>query len=420
MNGLKKNIKRSLAILLAVVLIISLGYFAAKDSRLHAEEEFDYYETEAPEEEDFDEPDEVEELIFDDEDFDEDSEEYEEDEESAEEFEEAEEVEEPAEESEEPEEAAEQSEEPEESEEDKEAEEESKEEAEEPEEQAEDEAKEEPKDESVEESAEEPVFDPAQAYADYQNMSMEELNAYLAGLSEEELAALEKYAESLDEEDSGEVKSDNTEKTFTVVFKDWDGAEIATQTVNDGGNAVPPVSPEREGYVFSKWDKALDNIKEDTEFTAEYMTAEEAETAKQTEEAEQFNFAEAYESYIALDEEGKTEFLASLDEAQRKAFELYIGERQAAEAKAAEDKKEEPAAEKKVRIWSDRASSMNVGQTVRLYSELTGFDGIEVQYQWLCNKGNGYEPVPGANSSTYEFEATQESLSWSWRLSVDF
>ena len=41
-----------------------------------------------------------------------------------------------------------------------------------------------------------------------------------------------------------------------------------------------------------------------------------------------------------------------------------------------------------------------------------------VRYIWEVDKGFGYEEVPDADSATYTFPATQESLSWTWRLSV--
>ena len=220
----RKNVKRSLAILLATVLVITVGFFAGTDSRLHAEE---YYDYEAPE---FEPTVEVDELVFDDLEDSEDSEEAEEPE-GSEEPEETEDLEE--------------SEEPEETEESEES-----------------------------DYEEEYEFDPVEAYNDYQGMSLEELNDYLAGLSEEELAALEKYAESLDEDAEEFVDKD---AVFTVSFLDWDGTELSSQTVAYGGRAVPPAeNPVREGYVFYKWDKDFTVVESDITVTAVYHTEEES------------------------------------------------------------------------------------------------------------------------------------------------
>ncbi|MBR1928688.1 MAG: InlB B-repeat-containing protein [Paludibacteraceae bacterium] len=60
---------------------------------------------------------------------------------------------------------------------------------------------------------------------------------------------------------------------FTVRFLDKDGKVIAgsTQTVAEGYNAVPPVAPEVEGYVFIGWDKPYTSISADTDIQAQYI-----------------------------------------------------------------------------------------------------------------------------------------------------
>ncbi len=58
--------------------------------------------------------------------------------------------------------------------------------------------------------------------------------------------------------------------THTVVFKDWDGTVIDTQTVNDGEAATAPESPTREGYTFAGWDTDFSNVTTDLEVTATY------------------------------------------------------------------------------------------------------------------------------------------------------
>ena len=56
-----------------------------------------------------------------------------------------------------------------------------------------------------------------------------------------------------------------------------------------------------------------------------------------------------------------------------------------------------------------------------LSCKLEGFEGREiVKYQWKCDKhdGAGFVEISGANSDTYSFSASVESLSWDWYLSV--
>lgn len=75
----------------------------------------------------------------------------------------------------------------------------------------------------------------------------------------------------------------------------------------------------------------------------------------------------------------------------------------------------------KVTIFSSRRSIMAPGERVQLTSKLEGFEifeGRKILFQWECDKGAGFEPVPGATEDHYEFEATIELLSYDWRLTV--
>ncbi len=81
--------------------------------------------------------------------------------------------------------------------------------------------------------------------------------------------------------------------------------------------------------------------------------------------------------------------------------------------------KEEAKAKKSVTIATTGNEDTKAGDTVTLTSELIGFDDASgITYQWMCNKGSGYEEVPGANGPSYSFTADEESLNWTWQLSV--
>ena len=76
---------------------------------------------------------------------------------------------------------------------------------------------------------------------------------------------------------------------------------------------------------------------------------------------------------------------------------------------------------KKVTIFTSRRTVMKEGEPVVLTSKLEGFEDCEeIEYQWYCDKGDGYSPVAGATEASYSFRASVETLSWAWQLAVSF
>ena len=59
-------------------------------------------------------------------------------------------------------------------------------------------------------------------------------------------------------------------KTFTVTFLGFEDADLGSQTVDWGKDAVAPEAPEVEGYTFTGWDKTFTNVKEDLTVKALY------------------------------------------------------------------------------------------------------------------------------------------------------
>ena len=60
---------------------------------------------------------------------------------------------------------------------------------------------------------------------------------------------------------------------YIVVFKDGEKT-IDTQVVSEGESAVPPTSPQKEGYDFVGWNGSYQNITEDSEIYAEFSKKE--------------------------------------------------------------------------------------------------------------------------------------------------
>jgi len=58
--------------------------------------------------------------------------------------------------------------------------------------------------------------------------------------------------------------------TYTVLFKDYNGVTLKTQTVTYGNAATAPVTPSRTGYHFDKWSVSYGAVVSDLTVTAQY------------------------------------------------------------------------------------------------------------------------------------------------------
>ena len=79
---------------------------------------------------------------------------------------------------------------------------------------------------------------------------------------------------------------------------------------------------------------------------------------------------------------------------------------------------EEGPVERKVRITSSRGDVVIENEIITLSSQLIGFDGADVQYQWQVDRGEGWTDVEGATGPTHQFVATKDTILYSWRLLV--
>lgn len=80
----------------------------------------------------------------------------------------------------------------------------------------------------------------------------------------------------------------------------------------------------------------------------------------------------------------------------------------------------EPMPERKVQIKSSRPDVVIEGEIITLYSRLTGFDDVEVHYQWQVDRGDGagWEDVEGATGPEHSFVARKDTILYSWRLTI--
>ena len=80
----------------------------------------------------------------------------------------------------------------------------------------------------------------------------------------------------------------------------------------------------------------------------------------------------------------------------------------------------DPMPERKVQIKSSRKDVVIEGEIITLYSRLTGFDDVEVHYQWQVDRGDGagWVDVEGATGSEHSFVARKDTILYSWRLTI--
>ena len=76
--------------------------------------------------------------------------------------------------------------------------------------------------------------------------------------------------------------------------------------------------------------------------------------------------------------------------------------------------------ERQVLIHSSQRKVVEEGELIYLTSELIGFDGVTVSYQWQVDRGDGlgWVDIPGATSSIYRYVADKETVKYFWRLFV--
>ena len=72
------------------------------------------------------------------------------------------------------------------------------------------------------------------------------------------------------ESTSSSTTSTEETVTFTVKFEDYSGVTLGTASVKRGTTAVAPVIPTREGYTFTGWSGALENVTSNQTVVAQY------------------------------------------------------------------------------------------------------------------------------------------------------
>ena len=287
---------------------------------------------------------------------------------------------------------------------------------EEPEEELTEEPTEEPEEELTEEPTEEPEETEEKFITSDDNTVTEEPEAEPTEAVEEteEVRSGKAAAEAVilsAADETGEVLltlSEDTELTVLTVEDEWALVQLADGTI--GYVALADITlPEKEA------EKKAETLVLSTSVVVRLAADGMSEIIFSAEEGQELPVLGRENGWIEVQlPDGKTGFVHSYDVAN----DVKPTEEPAAEIFKVVEEKKEP---KKVTIFTSRHPHMSRGETITLTSLLEGFDDDEmasVRYQWECDKGNGFEPIEGANDRTYSYAADTDTLSWGWRLTV--
>lgn len=217
---------------------------------------------------------------------------------------------------------------------------------------------------------------------------------------QEDAAATDEAAEEVTEEVAGEVTEETVEEN-----NEEDPEENLEKEPEEQPEEVPEEDPAEEPV------EDTDEIEDQETEPAEEMMTLTAETVLREQ-------ADGMSAVLEeLPEGSELRVLA----AEGDWLKVSLGETvgyiyQPVEAEDEAEPEAEPV--RKVTIFTSRKAVMIEGEDIELTSELEGFENNEIRYQWECDKGEGFEPVEGANDASYIYTATIEALAWDWRLTV--
>ncbi len=188
---------------------------------------------------------------------------------------------------------------------------------------------------------------------------------------------------------------------FSVIFLDWNGAVYTIVEIVEGSPVLQPSgTPLREGYRFEGW------VWKDEEGEHAFAFGTPA-GGSATEIRLYAKYAQVEVSQPDLEAEGAlppqedAELLLTVEEDEKQEV-VLPPERSVSISSSLQGLKEVPA-----------------GTLMVLRSELVGFEGVDVTYQWQCKaSGSAWENVNGATRATLSVELDGSNDDYSWRVNV--
>ena len=254
-----------------------------------------------------------------------------------------------------------------------------------------------------EEQEQQDVFSEEKAFEELKRIVREgapenELNRFWENLAKEEETSLLLY-----------IKAIGEEQTYGKYLPGYVVAE-----------EIPEADAEKEPDGDLSDEEQLDEIAEavpdEEDITDEDQedsgTNGEAEEEAEKSASEDEGFEEAEDDIVADNIEAPEQTGANMDEHEE------VLQQDSPETEESEQA-EEPVLDKTVIISCDMPDVVRPGDKVLLTSQLINFgENDEIYYQWMVDKGYGFEEIEGANESVYERTITRDSLGWNYMLSV--
>ena len=196
-------------------------------------------------------------------------------------------------------------------------------------------------------------------------------------------------------------------------------------------------SEEIEEIIEKELHEIEENAEDEASVSEEEESFEEENSGEESFEEETFeeeNFEEEYFEEETFEEEYFEEetFEESFEEEEEfitiEDYDTPLGLGYTQEEMEEAAREQQEAQEKNINkettttaIYTSRQDSTLPGEQITLSSQIEGFEDVSgMAYQWMADKGAGFEPVSGANGASYTFTADEENMGWNWRLMVYF
>ena len=197
-------------------------------------------------------------------------------------------------------------------------------------------------------------------------------------------------------------ESDETSET--------DGTTESDETSETDGAIEPDETAETDGAIESDETSETDGTAEPDEATESDETSETDGTAEPDETTEPDGTAEP-------DEATEPDGTAEPDEATEPDGTAETDEVLEPEKILNPDETNPDRSISIIASWGEKP--LEYGDTVTLSAELSGYEGLDIEVFWQCDKGEGFEDCSDTmGQSSFQFVVDETNAAWIWRAGV--